>query len=119
MTVITNKSDYRTGATITPQVIRPGRASLRTTFQLAADVSIPHGMTIEEVFVGTAQVVMNWLDEKFPQTLPRSARNMESFDLDHYGQQQLSAISLPDDGLWSVRLFQPETLWLDFSDRSL
>ncbi len=113
MTVVVSKSDYRTAATITPQVIRPGRSSLRTTFQLAADVPIAQGMTVDDVFVGTAQVVMDWLDAKFPQTLPRQARNMESFDLDHHGQQQLSGISLPDNGLWSVRLVQPDAPYKD------
>jgi hypothetical protein len=108
MTVAVSKSDYRTAATITPQVIRPGRSSLRTTFQLAADVAIPQGMTVDGVFLGAARVVMDWLESKFPQALPRPARNLESFDIDHHGQQQLSGVSLPDDGLWSVRLVQPD-----------
>ncbi len=108
MTLAVMKPDYRTAATITPQVIRPGRSSLRTTFQLAANVVIPQGVSVENVFAGTAHLVMNWLEAKFPQSLPASARNLESFDLDHYGQQQLSGVSLADDGLWSTRLVQPD-----------
>jgi len=113
MNVAVSKSDYRTAATIIPQVIRPGRSSLRTTFQLGADVVIPQQMTVDGVFTGAANVVMDWLDAKFPQTLSKSARNLEDFDMDHHGQQQLSGVSLPDDGLWSVRLVQPDAPYKD------
>ncbi len=54
MIMAVSTSDYRTAAIITPQVIRPGRSSLRTTFQLAADVTIPQGMTADDVFLGAA-----------------------------------------------------------------
>ncbi len=113
MTVVVLKPDYRTSATITPQVIRPGRSSLRTTFQLAADVIIPQGLTVDDAFRNTACAVMDWLQEKFPQTLPPSARNIESFDIDHCGQQQLAGMSLAEDGLWSVRLVQPDAPYKD------
>ena len=101
-------STYRTSATLTPQVIRPGRSSLRTTFQFLANVDAPNGMGIDAVFAGAAHVAMDWLDAKLPQSLPKQARDLESFDLDHHGQQQVMGISLPEDGLWSVRLIQPD-----------
>lgn len=108
------ESTYRTMATITPRVIRPGRSSLRTTFQLAADVPVSPGDSAEIVFAGVARVTMDWLDEKFPHALPKQARDLESFDLDHHGQQQLSGVSIVEDGLWSVRLVQPDA---PFNDR--
>jgi hypothetical protein len=70
-------------------------------------------MSVDSTFDGAACVVMDWLNAKFPQTLPKSARNLESFDLDHHGQQRLSAVSLPDDGLWSIRLIQPDAPYKD------
>lgn len=108
------ESTYRTMATITPQVIRPGRSSLRTTFQLAADVPAASWEQAEAVFAGVARVAMDWLDEKFPHALPKQARDLESFDLDHHGQQQLTGVSIVEDGLWSVRLVQPDA---PFNDR--
>jgi hypothetical protein len=106
-------AQYRSSATLTPQVIRPGRSSLRTTFQCAADLNVPNTMTVDTVFSVAARVTMDWLDAKFPQTLPKQARELESFDLDHHGQQQISGVSLPEDGLWSVRLIQPDAPYMN------
>ncbi|MCC7147432.1 MAG: hypothetical protein IT443_13390 [Phycisphaeraceae bacterium] len=108
MTAINAVGTYRTATTATPRIIRPGRSSVRTTYQLAADIDIPSEASVDAVFSRAAAVVMNWLDEKLPQTLPKSARNLENFDMDHHGQQQVSGVSIGDHGLWSVRLIQPD-----------
>ena len=99
---------HRPATTIRPYVIRPGRATLRTTFQHAADVIVGDKDNPDQVLVGAARAVLDWLESKFPQALPLQARDLESFELDHHGQQQLHCISIPEDGLWSARLVQPD-----------
>lgn len=108
MSAQTAGSDYRSAATLIPHVIRPGRSSVRSTFQFAAGMNVPNGNTVDAVFEGAAHVAMDWMDAKLPQSLPKQARDLESFDVDHYGQQQVSGVSLAADGLWSVRLVQPD-----------
>lgn len=108
MTTTTAGSTYRTAGTVTPHIIRPGRSSVRTTFQFAADVDTPRGMNVNAVFAGAARVVMDWLDAKLPHTLPKQARDLENFEFDHHGQQQVSGVAIPEQGLWSVRLIQPD-----------
>lgn len=100
--------NYQVSTTVTPYVIRPGRGSVRTTYQLAAELLLPDGATIEVTFADAASVALNWLAAKFPEALPAAARQLESFELDHHGLQLLNCVSIPEDGLWSVRLVQPD-----------
>lgn len=108
MTANPTDNNYRTTTTVTPYVIRPGRSSLRTTYQLAADIVVPEGGDPKEVAAGAIDVVLDWLAAKMPQALPDAARRHESFELDHHAQQQLTCIVIPEDSLWSARLVQPD-----------
>jgi len=104
MSTTSASQQYRAASTVTPYVIRPGRSSLRTTYQLAADVA----GSPEEAFAGAANTILDWLAAKFPQPLPAAARQFESFEADHHAQQHLTCIAIPEDGLWTVRLVQPD-----------
>ena len=108
MTARSTRKESSIMTTVAPLVIRPGRSTLRNTFQLKADVLIPDGGTPELTLVKATNVVLDWLAAKFPQKIPASARNIESFELDHHGQQQLLCVSVPEEGLWSARLLQPD-----------
>ena len=91
-----------------PHVIRPGRASLRTTYQLAAEVVVSDDLKAEGTFRAAVGIALDWLASKFPDPLPPAARQLDSFESDHHGIQQLHCVSLPEDGLWSARLLQPD-----------
>lgn len=113
MTATALVSNYRTDATIAPFLTRPGRSSVRSTFQLAADLAMPPGTTAEQAFRAAGHIATDWLQEKFPQNFPRVAAELDSFELEHYGQQEVSCLRIPEDGLWSARLVQPDAPYKD------
>lgn len=104
---------YDATTTVAPYVIRPGRASVRPTFQLGAQIVVPGSNDPHRVLTGAAGVALKWLGAKFPEKLPLSAFQLDSFDLDHHGLQQLTCVAIPEDGLWSVRLVQPDAPFRD------
>lgn len=113
MTVSTTRQSNRP-ATLAPFITRPGRSNLRNTFQIAAHLEVPAGWSVTDTFDSAANTVLDWLVSKFPQALPTTARDLESFEVDHHGHQQMIGVSIPEDGLWCVRLVQPDA---PFGDR--
>lgn len=91
-----------------PFAIRPGRLSVRTTFQLAADLVAGSGNDLDDLQKTVRTTILRWLEAKSPEKLPRSAWEGDSFDLDLSGQT-LAAVAVHNSGLWSTRLEQPES----------
>jgi len=90
-----------------------GRPSVRTTFQLAAKVLTRPGGKQTDVFQGAAREVLGWLKHKCPDDLPEEAWRGESFSCGVPGHN-VECASIPDEGVWSLRLVHPDT---PFGDR--
>jgi hypothetical protein len=91
-----------------PIVIRPGKPNVRTTFQLAATLQGGTGASVAGLETVARGVVLNWLREKFPQPIPHGAYSGDSFDSEEHGQS-ITCVSVPEEGVWTVRLSQPDT----------
>jgi len=89
-----------------PTVIRPGRATVRTTFQLAADI-LPAPGQVEDAVKRSVQVILQWVRSKFPIELPQHSWRGESFEAEEWGQK-IECIAVNEDRLWSLRLTQPD-----------
>ncbi len=107
-----NREEQRPVSTVSPYVIRPGRPSLRTTFQFAADIPVSDG-GVESTFSGAVEVILGWLQAKISTRLPPQALRLEDFEVDDHSQQQLLCVSLRREGLWSARLIQPDAPYRD------
>lgn len=89
-----------------PVVIRPGRPTVRTTFQLAADV-LPAAGRVDEAFDRSIQVILQWVRSKFPNELPQIGWKGKSFEVEEWGQK-IDCVAVPELGVWSLRLTQPD-----------
>ncbi len=90
-----------------PLTVRPGRPTVRTTFQFCAAIEPDAGRSAEETLKDAAGVALDWLASKFPAALPAAAKAGKSFNADEHGQT-LQVVSIPEVGLWSARLMQPD-----------
>jgi len=92
---------------IYPYVVRPGKPRVQTTFQFRATLEQgergPEGTLNDAV-----QIILRWIGEKYPIPLPAEAYSCTTFELPEHGQK-LECISLPEEGIWSVLLEQPDT----------
>lgn len=95
-----------------PPVIRPGLPRVRTTFQLAADLAPRNTESPDAVAEGARDGVLAWLESKFPERLPDAAREGHSFETEVHGQS-VHTISIPERGVWSIRLVQPDAPFKD------
>lgn len=93
--------------TTRPLTVRPGRPTVRTTFQFCATIHPDPGQSASDTLVGAAGVVLDWLEDKFPAAVPATAKAGKSFSVDEHGQT-LQIVSIPEVGLWSARLMQPD-----------
>lgn len=96
----------------TPGVIRPGRPTVRTTFQSVSTIEPPAGRSAAETLADAGGVVLDWLASKFPAPLPPLARAGKSFAAEEHGQS-IHVVSVPEAGLWSARLMQPDAPYMD------
>lgn len=87
--------------------IRPGRAQIRTAFQLAAYIRPVRIADPGEILRDSRQIILDWIQGKFPVDLPPEAFAGEPFECDEHGQK-LSAAPVPEEGVWAVRLEQPD-----------
>lgn len=87
-------------------VVRPGLPATRVTFQLAGELE-PAETSPETTFAAAIECVTSWVQEKFAVALPGSAKEGGSFEAELPGQQ-VRCIAIPDEGLWSLRLTQPD-----------
>ena len=90
-----------------PVTVRPGRPQVRTTFQFTARIEPADKLSIDEAFGNARGVILDWLQSKFPAAIPDAARDGKSFGKEEHGQT-LHGVSISEDGLWSVRLLQPD-----------
>jgi len=89
-----------------PKSIRPGRPTVRTTFQFSGEIDVA-GSTPKEMQRQCVHVVLGWLQEKFSTPLPKDAVECQSFTATVPGQR-IDCLSIEDMGLWSLRLEQPD-----------
>ncbi|MEP0844909.1 MAG: hypothetical protein HRF43_19585 [Phycisphaerae bacterium] len=103
-----SQSSFNRGSAPTkqPAVIQPGRPTLRTTFQLAADI-LPAAGEVAKAFDQSTKVILQWVRSKFPTELPQQGWKGESFDVEEWGQK-VECIAIAEAGLWSLRLTQPD-----------
>jgi hypothetical protein len=88
-------------------IIRPGRARVRTTYQLAADIVPGAGQTVDDLQARAREITLDWIQGKWPSALPDRALAGETFELDEPGQRLLG-VALPDEGAYALRLEQPD-----------
>lgn len=96
-----------------PVVIRPGRPTVRTTFQLAADI-LPAAGQVADAVNKSVQVILQWVRSRFPTQLPQEAWRGETFNVEEWGQK-VECVAIAEEGLWSLRLTQPDA---PFGDRA-
>ncbi len=84
-----------------------GRPSVRTTFQLAARLLPRDEQQAGSMFQDSVREALDWLRGKCPRDLPQGAWRGESFECGVPGHR-IEAISIPEDGIWSVRLIHPD-----------
>lgn len=90
-----------------PQVIKPGRANVQTTFQLATHLASRCDEDAASAVSQARRVILQWLREKLPEPIPHSAYDGEPFECDEHGQK-IACIPVPQEGIWTVRLGQPD-----------
>lgn len=101
------------GPNLLPSAIRPGRPTLTTTYQLAADIPLHSNGNVDETWAHAIKVILLWLKDKWPERIPSAAWEGEAIREELPGQRLQCAV-VPDEGIWSARLEQPDT---PFNDR--
>lgn len=91
---------------IYPFVVRPGKPRIQTIYQFRATIDTANH-TAEGVKEKAIGLILGWIKEKYSASLPATAYAGESFDLPLPGQK-LECVALPDEGIWSVLLEQPD-----------
>lgn len=92
--------------------IRPGRPTIRTTYQLAADIIRPEAVSEQQLLHEVTATVLAWVQEKFPQPITAEIAALRSDRIEYHGQS-LQVVSIPPECLWSLRLVQPDAPFRD------
>ncbi|MBA3776595.1 MAG: hypothetical protein H0X11_09170 [Betaproteobacteria bacterium] len=92
--------------------IRPGRPTVRTTFQLCARLGGGSGACLTDTWNQALKICVDWLGRKFPERIPPEAYKGESIELEVHGQS-LGCIGIPELGLWSARIQLPDAPFQD------
>ncbi len=96
-----------------PPTIRPGRPTVRTTFQLAADIVPGKGTPSERLRERCITSVLRWVASKLPERrVPEEAYKGLSFRYELYGQIA-EGVALEGGGPWCIRLVQPDAPFRD------
>lgn len=95
-----------------PWIIKPGRANVRTTFQLAAQVLPRHNQSVDDAVTESRRVILDWLRSKFPEPIPAEAYHGDSFFCEEHGQK-IACTPVADEGIWTARLEQPDAPFRD------
>jgi hypothetical protein len=93
-------------------MINPGRAWVRTTYQLVGTIP-SDAANIDEKLKAAIKSVIYWVKDRVPERLPQSAWEGESFRQEWPGQK-VEAIAVPELGTWSFRLEHPD---MPYGDR--
>lgn len=91
---------------IYPYVVRPGKPRVQTIYQFRATLARGES-TKHRVRDRAIELILRWITNKYPATIPPQAFDGEGFDLPVHGQK-LECVSLPEQGIWSVLLEQPD-----------
>jgi hypothetical protein len=91
---------------IYPFVVRTGKPRVQTTFQFRATLG-NSATGAEQSFRDASRIILAWINEKYPVDLPQEAFSLSTFDVPEHGQK-LECVSLPEEGIWSVLLEQPD-----------
>ncbi|MDO9509077.1 MAG: hypothetical protein Q7I97_07045, partial [Thermovirgaceae bacterium] len=87
--------------------VKPGRPRVCTTYRLKARA----GHLLEnrnDAYDRTIDTVLEWLGSKAPLPLPDPAYTRQSFLLEEHGQR-LECVSIPENGIWTIRFSHPDT----------
>jgi hypothetical protein len=84
---------------------------VRTTYQFIGRLH-GGGQNVEQLLAEVRATALRWVAQKYPETLPAAAARAESF-LSEVPGQKLEGVALPQDGLWTLRLEQPDVRFAD------
>ncbi|GIW81686.1 MAG: hypothetical protein KatS3mg105_3493 [Gemmatales bacterium] len=102
-----SSNTFHSQPTALAPMVSPGRPRIRTTYNLAS--FIPAGeKRVNDKFVAAVKCAIYWLKYRVPSALPQDAWDGNSFRLEWPGQKA-EAISIPEEGIWCVRLEHPDT----------
>ncbi len=86
---------------------RPGRPSVRTTFQLAAGVGASNDPKDRDDWQESISTCLRWMQRKFPDTLSADVLSGGNFVHDVHGHV-VECASVPELGAWAARLQHPD-----------
>ncbi|CCQ91126.1 hypothetical protein NITGR_590002 [Nitrospina gracilis 3/211] len=98
-------------ATFRSPQIKFGKPSLRTTFQLVAEIPL-NGRNPNSVFLSAIKIAIDWLQSKLSQSIDGTAKNGDSFKIEVPGQQ-VECLSVPELNLWALRFDHPDAPFKD------
>lgn len=104
--------DRHSIASLMPSAIRPGRPTITTTYQLAAELPLHSDGNMDETWIHAIKVILLWLKDKWPESIPSAAWEGQDIHEELAGQR-LDCVVVPDDGVWSARLEQPDSPFMD------
>lgn len=87
--------------------VKPGRPRICTTYRLKARA----GHLLEnshDAYDQAIDTVLEWLGGKAPLPLPDPAHARQSFLMEEHGQR-LECVSIPENGIWTIRFSHPDT----------
>lgn len=102
--------NYR--GTLVPSAIRPGRPTITTTYQLAAEIPLHADGNADETWIHAIKVILLWLKEKWPDRIPSAAWEGDSIREELAGQR-LECVAVQDNGVWTARLEQPDAPFMN------
>lgn len=87
----------------------PRRTVLQTTYQLMGRLrqNGPHPVGPEDLLVKARLIALDWMKQRFPHSIPRSALEGLSFTEDSPGHR-LEVVGVPTCQLWCARLEHPD-----------
>lgn len=88
-------------------VVRPGAPISETTYRFRGTIVEEGHAGEERAFTDVIALVLEWVSDKFPLPLPAKAWKGSGFSLSVPGQT-LECAALPGEGLWALRLDQPD-----------
>ncbi len=97
--------------TVQAPLVALGRPWIRTTYNLSSFIPAA-GQPVDQKLASAVKCAVYWLKYHVPSALPQDAWDGKSFRLEWPGQKA-EAISIPENGIWCVRLEHPDTPYGD------
>jgi len=87
---------------------RPGRPTMRTTYQLAAKLTSKNGQGTADTWTDAIKTIIGWARDRCPHELPQEAWEGKDFGIEIPGHH-VECATVPTEGLWSLRLTHPDS----------